>query len=245
MSDERPVAATQRHEEKLREQGHVARSGVVTTAAVAAAAGLMLTTTGAAIIVRLSAFTTTVVEAAFTRGSPADPGLTEPLNLAFDLMLELSAPVIAAALGAALLASFVQVGPLFSVKAVLPDARRLWRSSESPTAALAAALELARTVVIFGVLVVIFASMLRDIVLLPRHTLPAAVHSCAELWLTYAPVPVAALVVFAAIDGALAKARHTRASQMTRRERDDEDLETRANPAIRARRAEVQRTSDP
>lgn len=122
MSGEKTEQPTDKKLREARKKGQVAKSRELGTAAVVLAAAGALSFTGASILESLSA-TFAIVIHAIDGTLVAAPGAV--LEVVVGMGLRAVAPVLAAALVAGTLASFLQVGPMLAIDSVAPQLSRI------------------------------------------------------------------------------------------------------------------------
>lgn len=118
---ERPHAPSSRKRRDARAAGRVARSAVLSRAAVVTAGLVALVASATAAADRLLRFSASATRRAFA----PTPHLGDALRDAFELVVSLSVPLVATAIAAAFVATYLQVGRLFTVGAAVPDGSRL------------------------------------------------------------------------------------------------------------------------
>ena len=230
-------ASTPRRREAARRAGHVARSDELTRTATLVAAAVALAATAAASAARLVAFTIWTIDAAFTGTHP-----TVALTAAFDVMVSVSATWCVAIVLVAILAALVQVGPLFTMTPISPDARRLARDPSFDGAA-TFAFDVLRVVTIAAALGLLVPQTVRRLVRLPRGSLAESLTVVGDVIATLGQTLLLGLVFFAFADLVWRRVRYERELRMTTAERRQEARATGSSPEVRAERKRQMRES--
>jgi flagellar biosynthetic protein FlhB len=232
---EQTEQATPRREEKLREEGKVARSADVGSAATLLAAGLALGATGGALASNVFSFTTRAL-----RLSDADRPL-HALAAFAPCLASAVLPVICATAFAAIATGLGQTRGLFSLSLALPKWERLspgpqlMRMLPGKESALETGKSLLKLVVLGVVVYRLVAAAT------PRFAMLAAVEpevAAAEVGAVATRVALHGAAAFAAlaiVDYALARRRFREDAKMSRQEVKDEHREEQGDPAVRRR----------
>lgn len=237
---QRTEPPTPRRLREARRQGEVARSRIVTAAAIVAAAAATLTWQAAAWGRALSAMLRDALAAA--AGHDATPeSLLRALGASAADAAWLVLPLLAAIVGAALIAAFLQVGAVFAWDPILPRLRRIdLPGGIARMLSPAAGLDLLK-------LTAAIAAMAALVWLALRRVLPDAVGAVDHgpdatvrvllhgvEWLAASGLPV--LAALAAVDLLLQRRRHLAGLRMTREQVLREHREDEGDPLHKAAR---------
>jgi flagellar biosynthesis protein FlhB len=241
MAETRTEQPTPKKLREARERGQVPRSRDVSTVAVLAgtAAGLALAAEPA--LESLGA----VVRISFGAvGRPADP--TAVLAAGLALGARAVAPVLAFAVVAGAAGAFLQVGPLLSIKPVMPQAERL-----DPVKGLKNLLggrqwiELARAVLKMAIIGAVAADVLHDSVRgvtgLAARDAAAAVVAGGDLVLSLVLRVAGAMALLAVLDLLYQRWRHRQDLRMTKEEVKREHREAEGDPLAKQHRERMHR----
>lgn len=234
MSAERTEEATTRRRDDRRREGHVARSDELTRCAVLAAATIAIASTATTTVGRIVGYATQSLDSAFTAISP-----TAALWASADLLYAISAPLLGIAVLSALLVSLVQVGPLVTLRPVVPDFGRLFRPSGSDATQF-----LLDAIRAFAVLVAVgFTSIsaVRRLLTLPRGTLATALEGAHSIVLDHVAPLLSALTLLALLDLVWVRWRYARDIRMSRTDKLEEARRAEGDPRLRARRRQLHR----
>jgi flagellar biosynthesis protein FlhB len=238
MSSERTEPASPRKLRKAREQGQVWQSRDLTSAVVLLALVGVSAWQGPAILERLRAFMASVFRDAF---SPSPPAPEAVLQAALSTVTACLVPVLGVAVVAAGAVALIQVRPLFTVEPLRLRLERL-----DPVAGLrrlfgargffAAAISLAKALVVAAVLAWTLAGELGDLVAL-AHAGPAAAAAATGhlLWtlLWRGAVVMLALAVF---DTLYQRHQYLKDQRMTKAEVKQEHRETEGDQSLKGER---------
>ncbi|MBI5161582.1 MAG: EscU/YscU/HrcU family type III secretion system export apparatus switch protein, partial [Micrococcales bacterium] len=232
---ERTEQATPRREEKLRDEGKVARSADVGSAATLMAAGLALSATGGALSSDVYAFTTRALRLSDV-GRPlhALAALTPCLGSAV-------LPVLGATALAAAAAGLAQTRGLFCPSLALPKWERLnpgpqlMRMLPGKESALEVGKSLLKLVVLGAVVYRVVAATMPRFAMLASVEAVVAASEVGTVATRVALHGAAAFAALAVLDYALARRRFREDAKMSRQEVKDEHREEQGDPAVRRR----------
>ncbi|GMV98391.1 MAG: flagellar biosynthesis protein FlhB [Phycisphaerae bacterium] len=243
-AQERTEAPTPRRRQEARGRGQIARSTDLTAAVVLLGGLVLLHFTGRSILGRLLEITRACLEAGRTDLTDA-AALTPTLAAVFRGMAGIVLPMLLVVLAAALVASFAQVGVLFTLKPLTPSLDKL-----NPLNGLTrmfsrrAAVHLLMGLLKMGVLAAIAWATLRGRLgqLLHVTALPheAIVAAAAELVFTLGIRLAVALLILAIIDYLYQRYRTEQDLKMTKEEVKEELKRMDGDPLIRQRRRQIQ-----
>lgn len=243
-AQEKTEAPTPRRREEARSRGQVARSNDLSASVVLLGALLLLHWTGRDILARLLDVTRTCLETQGTNG--IDPAaLAGMMTLSFRGLAETVLPMLLVVLVLSLVASFAQVGVLFTFAPLTPSLDRL-----NPVNGFSrmfngrAAVHLLMGIAKLGILGVVAWWTLRSRVdvLAQVSALPhlAVVGVAAELAFTLGLRLAIALLILALIDYSYQRWRTEQDLKMTKEEVREELKRMDGDPMIKRRRREVQ-----
>lgn len=243
-AQERTEAPTPRRREEARNRGQVAKSSDLTAAVILLGALILLHWTGRDILGGLLGVTRTCLE---TEGAElTDPGaLVSTLAITFRGLAGMVLPLLLIVMVLALVASFVQVGVLFTVTPLTPSLDRL-----NPINGLSRMFN-GRAVVhlLMGIAKMITLAVVawwtlssRMDALLHASALPhlSIVAVAAELVYTFGLRMAIALLVLAVIDYIYQRLRMEKDLRMTKEEVKEEMKRMDGDPMIKRRRREIQ-----
>ena len=245
MTGEKTEEATPKKKKKAREDGQVARSAEFTGMAVMIVACAALIATGAAMGQRLIAFFFQAIEVA-TRphldSAAVGPFLLETLLL-LGLMM---GPLLGATVVIAALVAYLQVGPLLSIKPLIPDLTRLnIANGFKELVAPAKLVELAKNSAKLTIMGVVGALVLRQalpaMAATPRAHLIDAVVALARVALTLSLFLIAGLVLFGIIDLIWQRYRHAKKLRMSKDEIKREYKQSEGDPMLKQKRKQIHR----
>lgn len=237
-AEDRTEQPTAKRLREARERGQIARSRELGAAAALGAGTLALASTGPSLAAACASWLRGALS--FTRAGLAEPDLAAHAGrLAVDLFL-IVAPLVAAAVFAALVAPLAMGGLAFSVKAMTPDFSRLnpvagLRRLVEPRALAELAKALLRVALVGAVAWFALRARIVEFLSLAAVPVPLAIAHGASLVLFALAALTLALVGIAAIDVPYQLWRHRRDLRMTREEIRDELKESEGRPEVKGR----------
>lgn len=242
---EKTEEATPKKKRQAREKGQVAKSAEATGVAVMLSAIAVLVVMGLLIVERLATFCLQAIELA-TRpeldSSAAGPFLFEAL-MALGLMI---GPLLAITFVIAGFITYIQIGPLFTLKPVIPDANKL-----NPTEGLknlfkpSKLVDLAKNILKLSVMGALGYVILRQIMppmaLTPQASLLDATAALSAGALRLSLYLVGGLVAFGVFDYFWQLHQHNKNLRMAKHEVTQEHKENQGDPMLKGKREQFHR----
>lgn len=242
---EKTEEATPKKKRQAREKGQVAKSAEATGVAVMLSAIAILVVTGLLIVERLATFTLQAIEVA-TRpeldSSAAGPFLFEAI-MALGMMI---GPLVAVTFVIAGFISYVQVGALFTIKPLIPDANKL-----NPVEGLknifkvSKLVDLAKNILKLTVMgamgYVILLQITPPMALTPQASLLDATVALSTGALRLSLYLVGGLVAFGVFDFFWQRHQHNKNLRMAKHEVTQEHKESQGDPMLKGKREQFHR----
>ncbi len=245
MSGEKTEEATPKRKKKAREDGQVARSAEFTGMAVMISACAVLVAYGAAMGQRLIALFLQSIEVAtrpHLEPSAVAPFLFETLTLLALMM----GPLLGATFIIAALVAYLQVGPMLSIKPLIPDLNRLniangLKELFAPAKLVELTKNSAKLAVMGVVGILVLRHALPAMASTPRGHLIDAVVALGQVALTLSLFLIAGLVLFGIADLIWQRYRHAKKLRMSKDEIKREFKQSEGDPMLKQKRKQVHR----
>lgn len=240
---EKTEQATPKRLRKAREDGQVAKSAEFTGALVMAAAFGALIATGPMILEELVAFTLDTITLA-TSPEPTPEQIQGHLFAALETLARCIAPVLAVAFATAALISYVQVGALFTLKPVIPDASKLDMSKGLKNLMNKdKAVMLVKNLVKIGLMTAIgytlISGLVPNLLRTPRSNLSASTALLREGVFSLSVTMIAAMLALGIADLVWQRHKHKKSLMMSKDEVTREHKESEGDPMLKGKRRQL------
>lgn len=240
---EKTEEATPKRRRKARQDGDVARSNEFTGVAVMLAAFAALVITAPMIAARLMAFTLRAIHLATSPVAGRDlvgRFLMDGLQTAALAL----APVLAAAFAAAGFFTYVQIGALFTIKPLIPDAKRLNMAQNLKNLVNKDKLvELVKNLLKIGIMAGVAYGLIADelaaVIVTPRGRLEHGVAALTSSALRLGMSLIGALIFFGVADLLWQRHRHSEKLKMSKDEVKREYKESEGDPMLKGKRRQL------
>lgn len=249
MAEEKTEQPTPKKLRDARDKGQVARSNELVSAVLVITMFGVLYLFGDRLTTALMEF---ILLPASYIGGDFESGLSAMLESTFYYLILIMAPITITGIGVAILANFLQIGPVWSGETLMPKLEKI-----SPIAGfkrifcLRNFVEFLKSLIKLAVIVIacvyVIKSNLRDLLEMPGCTVTCIFPSLGFLMLQLATYSSAAFLLLALADVFFQKYEHAKGLRMTKDEIKREYKDTEGNPEIKGRRKSIHReftTSD-
>jgi flagellar biosynthetic protein FlhB len=243
---EKTEQPTEKRLRDARRKGQVARSQDLTSALLLTAAVAILGLAGTQIGFGLAeAMRTGLVRATTFKGDLQQTVATAEIWSGMHTMAAALAPLLAALFVVALIVSYLQVGPIFSLETIKPDVKKLNPAEGFKQKFLKprAYLELVKTIlkmmVAAGVIAAVIWNSRADIIRLSTQNVANATAFASGIIFQIGLKVAVAFLVLGLADRFLQKFLHLRELKMTKQEVKEEYKETEGNPLIKSARRRI------
>lgn len=242
---EKTEDATPKKRREARKDGNVARSDDFTGMAVMLSAVAVLVVTGLTIAERMLGFFLQAIEVA-TRPGIDDSAIGPFMYESAMVIGAMMGPLVGVTFVFAAFITYVQVGPVLTVKPLIPDANKLnmangFKEMFAPKKLFDLATNVAKLSVMAAVGFLVLRRMVPAMTMTPRGNLldaaMALVQACLELSLFL----IGGLVFFGIIDLVWQRYQHEKQLRMSKHEVKREHKETEGDPLIDSKRKEKHR----
>ncbi len=243
MSGEKTEQPTARKLRKAREEGNVAKSAEFTGAAV------MITSLVASMLWVPSAVDRWfgLVRQAATYVEAPRPDLTSIpafMQEAWNLVMYSIMPILGAAFVIAAFIAYVQIGPVFAVKTLIPDGSKLnpangFKNMFSKAKAVDLAKNVGKLTLMGAIGVTVYLDQIPDLVRATGLSLSSAMVVFGATAFDVARYLLGGLLVFAVIDILWQRHKHNKDLMMTKQEVKEEYKESEGDPQIKAKRKQM------
>ena len=242
---EKTEEATPKKRREARKDGQVARSDEFTGMAVMLSAIAVLVAAGMTMVERMVAICLQAIEVA-TRPNVDDAAIGPFMYEMAWSIGAMMAPLVGVTFVFAAFITFVQVGPVLTIKPVIPDGAKLnmangFKEMVAPKKLFDLAKNVSKLSVMAAVGFLVLRQVMPAMTLTPRGNLldatVALMHACLRLSLFL----VGGLVVFGIIDLIWQRYQHEKQLRMSKHEVKREHKETEGDPMIKSKRKEKHR----
>lgn len=244
-SGEKTEDPTPKKLQEARDDGKAPRSADFTGTAVMLAATAALVLTFDAMMAEMLEYTRRTIELAFS--ASIDTGrLGAHLLAGLAVAGTMLGPILAAAFVVAAFVGYVQVGPIFAYKTVLPDASRLnpaqgWKRLVSTDRLVDLAKNLTRLTVMIAIAALVFSDALAAVLRIPRASLSQATTILRTAAYDESRFLLLGLIVFAIADLLWQRHTFTRDLKMTKQEVKEEHRQSEGDPRLKSKRRSLHR----
>ena len=242
---EKTEEATPKKKREARKKGQVGKSDEFTGVAVMLCAIAVMVIMGLAIAARLAGFTLQAIEVA-TRpeldSAAVGPFLYESLmNIAW-----MMGPLVAVTFVMAAFVTYVQVGPILTIKPLIPDANKLnmingLKQMFSPDKLVDLAKNVTKLSAMAAVGYLVLRRLMPSMAMTPRGSLLDATVALAKATLQLSLYLVIGLVLFGIIDLIWKRYQHEKKLRMAKHEVKREFKESQGDPMLKGKRKQVHR----
>ena len=242
---EKTEKATPKRKREARKKGQVAKSAEFTGVAVMLSAIAVMVVMGLAVIERLVSFCLQAIEVA-TRPE-LEPSAVGPF--VYEALMTIAwmmGPLVGVTFVIAAFVTYVQVGPILTIKPIVPDASKLdMAKGLKQIFSVSKLVDLAKNVTKLTAMGVVGYLVLRQVMpamsLTPRGNLLDACLALAEAALRLSLYLVCGLVLFGIIDLVWQRYQHEKKLRMAKHEVKREFKESQGDPQIKGKRKQVHR----
>lgn len=240
---EKTEEATPKKKRDARKKGQVAKSDEFTGIFVMLAALVVMLAMGRLILKRLASFTLQSIDLA-TRPDLAPGDTTTFLFDSLEALLFMLGPLVGVAVGAAAFITYIQVGPLFALKPVIPDATKLnVVQGLKQLFSMSKGVELIKNggkLFVMGTVgCVVIRQVAPPMALTPRGNLLDATMALSMAALQLSLYLVAGLVIFGVIDRIWKNYEHNKKLRMAKHEVKREHKESDGDPMMKGKRQQL------
>lgn len=239
MSGEKTEKPTAKKLRDARREGEVARSSDFTGIAVMIGAGVTLLLTLEAMATALQTLMRSSITVALT--DPAGQPLAGHLVNGLAVGARVTLPILTAAFVMAAAVAYLQVGPVFSTKPVVPDASRLdlakgWKRMFNKDRLVDLAKNLVRLTSMILIAIAVYDAAISSVLQMPRSGLAQALPVIRGAAYDQAKFLILALIVFATIDLLWQRHKFEKDHMMSKQEVRDEHQQAEGDPHVKAQR---------
>lgn len=245
MSGEKTEDASQKKLNKARKDGKVAKSQEFTSTAVAVAALAALIGSSSTIGVEMIGLLEQTIKLAMRPEldkSVISPFMFDGLMALFRML----APVLGVSFVVAAFVSYIQIGPVFSIKPLIPDANRLniangFKNLFNKDKLVELAKNMGKISVMGVVGFVVFVDQLEHVIRSPRLRLIDGMQILGESASSLAQFLVGGLIAFAILDLLWQRHKFKKEMMMSKQEVKDEYKESEGSPEMKGKRKQFHR----